>query len=712
MGKLLKVFGWLIGMVVILIVLAIILVPMFVDVNDHKDRIILEVKKATGRDLDIAGEIGLSVFPRFALKLNGLSLSNAPGFEADKFAAVKHAQVEVDMIPLLFRQMLVADTLRIEGLVLNLAKSKEGVSNLDDILGKQKDAKQPELPSDVEGEDSGMIAFSVGGITIKDARVVWDDQSTGERYDVADLNLETGEIVPGRSVDISFNTALQSQKPQLEGQVSLTGQLLVDYERSLIVLDDLSLETEVSGEGLPEKGVTGAVQANLRYDQANDILDVQELGVSSGALVLNGALTGVGLTRNPQLEGNLRLEKFSPREWMKAFGLPVPETADSKVLDALELSSDFKASTDQVEFKQLLVKLDQTVVKGDLELINLAQPAYLFDLKVDAINIDRYLPPAKPPKEGGSASAGKRSKNASGGNEELFPVETLRQLRVDGKLLIDSLTVNQLHAKAVQVKVRGRDGKFTVNQQIGRFYDGLIKGSVNLDVSGEAPKMKVEQSLSRVLTGPLLKDLTGDDKLLGSGNLDLDLTSTGGTVSKIKRTLSGNLSFDFRDGAVKGFNLAKMIRETRAKLSGEAVTASNEPEQTDFSELSGSATIVNGLVNNQQLLAKSPYLRVEGGGKADLVQESLDYTIRPVIVNTPKGQGGQGLEELVGVPIPVRIHGGWSDPRFNIKLSKILEEQQKAKLKEKLDSKVEEKLQEKAPEELQDKLKDKLKKLF
>ncbi|MGD8909407.1 MAG: AsmA family protein [Chromatiales bacterium] len=707
MGKLLKVLGWLIGMLVVLIVAAIILVPMFVDLNDHKDRIVLEVKKATGRDLDITGEIGLSVFPRFALKLNGLSLSNAPGFEADKFAAVKHAQVEVDMIPLLFRQVLMADTLKIEGLVLNLAKSKQGVANWEDMLGKQKETELYEQPTEVDGGDGGMMAFNIGGVTIKDARVVWDDQSTGERYDVANLNLETGKITPGRPVDISFSTALQSRKPQLKGQVELTGQLRVDDEHSMIMLDDMSFKTEVSGEGLPEQGVRGVVLANLRYNQAHDVLDVTEFKMTSGRLALTGALTGLGLTSNPQLKGDLRLLKFSPREWLEAFGLPVPETADPKVLDALELSSQFRAGADEVEFKNLHVKLDQTVVKGELELINLAQPAYFFDLNVDRINLDRYLPP---PQEG--APQGQPAKSAGGGNEELFPVEILRQLRIDGKLLIDRLTVNQLHAEAVQVKVRGRDGKLTVDQEIGRFYDGLTKGSVTLDVAGKTPKMNINQSLSRVLTGPLLKDLMGDDKLLGSGSVDLNLTGTGGTVDKIKRTLSGNLSFDFRDGAVKGFNLAKMIRDTKARLSGEAVSLSNEEEQTDFSELSGSATIVNGLVNNQQLLAKSPYLRINGAGKANLLQESLDYTIRPVIVNTPKGQGGQGLEELVGIPIPVRIHGSWSDPQFKIQLAQILEEQQKAKLKEKLDSKVEEKLQEKVPEELQDKVKDKLKKLF
>lgn len=712
MGKTLKVLGWLVGMLLVLIIAAIILVPMFVDLNDHKERIIAEVKKATGRDLGIAGEIGLSVFPRFALELNGLSLSNAQGFEGGDFAAVKHAEVRVNMIPLLFHQTLEVDTVQVEGLSLNLAKSKAGVTNWDDMVGQgQAKGEAPELPETGDGDTGGIPAFSVGGVTIKDARVVWDDGASGEHYEVANLNLETGEIVPSHSVDVSFSMGLESRKPQLKGTIALTGRLLINHEQQILTLDDLKLTTEVSGEGLPEKGVTAQLEADIKVDQSNDTLDVKDIKLSSGKLLLSGEILGREIQRKPTLDGTLRLAQFSPRQWMESFGLPVPVTADAKVLEAMEFSTGFTAGTDQVKLRQLVMKLDQTTVKGDFELFNFAKPTFLFTLNADQINLDRYLPPSS---EEQAPAGGRGAGGASTGNEELFPVETLRQISMDGTLSIESFTINRIHAEAVQLKLRGRDGKLSIDQQIGRFYDGLQKGALAIDVSGNAPKLQVSQQLSRVLAGPLLKDLMGDDKLLGSGDLELNITSQGGTVNQIKKALNGTLSFDFRDGAVKGFNLAKMIRETRAKLKGESVEITNEPEQTDFSQLNGSATITNGVVNNQQLLAMSPYLRVEGNGKANLIQENLDYSIRPVIVNTSKGQGGKGLEDLAGIPIPVRISGSWSDPQFSIQLAKVLEEQQKAKLKEKLDSKVdkaEEKLQEKVPN-VQDKLKDKLKKLF
>jgi AsmA protein len=712
MGKTLKVLGWLIGMVLLLIIAAVILIPMFVDPNDHKDRIVAEVKEATGRDLSIGGDIGLSVFPRLALELNSLTLSNAEGFSGGDFAAVKHAQVGVNLVPLLFKQHLEVDTVRIEGLRLNLAKSKGGVTNWDDMLGEAKaETPSTKLPEAPKEDKMGLLAFTVGGLSIKEASLVWDDQSTGERYQIENIYLETGELAPGRSVDLDFSMDLESQKPALKGGIKLTSQVLVNPDDQVFSMQDLQLAVDLNGEGIPEDGIKSLLEGNLQVNLMTNTLDLHDLELTAGKLKLSGRVQGEEIQTNPTFKGNVNLAEFNLREWMTQFGLPVPETADEEVLQSLHITSDFTASPDHLALKNLLVELDHTKLKGEFEVVNFASPAYLFDLSVNSINVDRYLPPKAEP---GRA----QGRPAKGGteNEPLFPNEVLRKLRLDGVISIDSIIINGLHGEAIRLKVRGRDGKLKLDHEVGRFYDGLMQGDVQLDVTGERPAVKLNQKVSRILSGPLLLDLTGKDTLLGSGDLDMQLTSRGNTVKQLKRGLNGQFSFDFRDGAVKGFNLAKMIRDTKARLKGESAVVLNEPEQTDFSELSGNATIVNGVVNNQSLLAKSPYLRLEGSGKAYLLEERVKYSVRPVIVNTPTGQGGEALEELVGVPIPVKIKGNWNNPDFSIELAKILEEQQKARLKEKFDEKVDEKigekLEEKVPDEIKDKLKDKLKNLF
>ena len=144
-----------------------------------------------------------------------------------------------------------------------------------------------------------------------------------------------------------------------------------------------------------------------------------------------------------------------------------------------------------------------------------------------------------------------------------------------------------------------------------------------------------------------------------------------------------------------------------AKFQGKPAPATNEPEKTDFSSLSGTAKITNGVVNNQDFNMQSPLLHVTGAGKADLVKENLDYLLKTSIVGSLQGQGGADLEKLKGVTIPVRVSGPFSKPSYKPDLSAALSDT----VKQKAEEKVEEKKQE-VKQKLEDKLKSKLKGLF
>ncbi|RLJ17926.1 AsmA family protein [bacterium endosymbiont of Escarpia laminata] len=708
MGKILKVLFGLLLLLVVLIVAAVVIVPMVVDPNDHKQEIIAEVQKATGRDLTIDGDIGLSVFPWLGLELNGLSLSNASGFGDQPFAALDHVQVRVNLVPLILQQALEVDKVQVEGLVLNLAKSKSGVTNWDDLTAAgQKEAADTgaaEAPeAEIKSADKGMGAFSIGGIEISGAHIVWDDKSTGDRFEIKDLEVKTGAMSPGQPVEFSLGLGLESAQPALQSRVDLSGNLNADPKAGSIAVETLRLLLKVTGEGLPKEGVEAELRADLYVNQKAETLEIKNLVLESGELKISGAVKGQGIQSAPAFHGEIKLAEFSLRQWMEKFGLPVPETADPKVLNRLGMGVAFAADQKRVALKDLRIALDDTQIKGEFELIDPANPAYAFTLDIDKIDLDRYLPP-KSEKPADEAGGSQPSSGKPGKEEPLFPVEMLRKLDLDGTLRLGSVKVSNIRAEAIQVKVKSKGGKLNIDQKVGRFYDGALKGTVNLDVRGKTPKLKINQSASGIQAGPLVKDVSGQDRLAGLGGFNANLTSAGQTVSQLKKTLNGKLDFDFRNGAVKGINLAKMLRDAKAKLTGKAPSATNEPEQTDFSEMSASATIRNGVLDNRDLLAKSPFLRVEGTGKVNLVAESLDYTVKPVIVGTGKGQGGEGLEELKGVPIPVHIQGAWADPQWNIDLGKVLAESQKAKLKEKLN--------EKLPGGLMDKLPGGLKGLF
>ena len=230
-----------------------------------------------------------------------------------------------------------------------------------------------------------------------------------------------------------------------------------------------------------------------------------------------------------------------------------------------------------------------------------------------------------------------------------------------------------------------------------------------LDVTGASPQLSVDQHMARLEIGPLLQDLTGKDRLTGTGQLNATFNASGQSAEALKRNLGGKLDFKFENGALKGFNLAKTIREAKARYTGKPLPPSDEPEQTDFSELSGSALVTKGVLDNQDLLAKSPYLRVTGKGQANLVNETLDYVLTTVVVSTEKGQGGEGLEELEGIPVPVHFTGAFAKPNYSIDIKTVLVEAQKGKLQEKVDKEIDRALGDKVDEGVKDQVKGLLK---
>ena len=145
------------------------------------------------------------------------------------------------------------------------------------------------------------------------------------------------------------------------------------------------------------------------------------------------------------------------------------------------------------------------------------------------------------------------------------------------------------------------------------------------------------------------------------------------------------VDINLKDGAVKGFNLAKSVRDAKAMFGGQTATKSDEPLQTDFSSLIAKATIVNGIVNTQALSAQAPFMRIEGNGQVNLPQESLDFLVRTSIVATAKGQGGDDLTDLNGLTIPVKLTGALNRPNVSLDLASLLEQKAKQEIQKQID---------------------------
>ena len=701
MAKPLKIVGIILGVIVVLLSAAIIYIALFFDPNAYKPQISKAVQDATGRELHIKGDIELSLFPWIGMALGEVSLSNAPGFGEAPFARIEAAEVKLRLLPLL-RQEVEMKAVILRGLRLNLEIAADGTSNWQDLGGSaaETSGQIPTSAPQPSSKDGGMAlaALAIGGIEISDARVNYVDHTSDSRYSATQLNLSTGPVALDRPVDVSLNSQFSSTQPPLQGQLALDTRIGFELQAQRYRLDGLVLETTAQGADIPGGKAQLRLAADIAADLEQQTATISNLTLSSYGVDLKGRAEVRDFMTTAAFQGELALQPFNARQLLQQLGQTVPETADPQALTRVAVTLSFSGKPEAVDVQSLQLQLDESTLSGQLGVRLAADkplPALRYDLHLDTIDADRYLPPpsdetvAVPPPSAGAAAAG------------TLPMALLRDLDIEGALDIDALKVAKLRLSAIKTPLKAQNGVITLDPE-ARLYQGSYTGRMELDARQESPRFKLEDRLSGVQAGPLLQDLMDDALVSGTANVSSRLTTAGHTPEQMTQALNGRVELAFTDGQIKGINLGQIGRELKARLAKQPLPARDEVQGTDFTELSATLNIKDGVIHNNDLSTKAPYVRISGAGTVNLVQEQLDYLIKAAIVESAKGAGGAGLEELKGLTVPVKISGSFTQPKVDIQYDELL----KARAKQALEAKKQELKDKAAAEkaELQQKL--------
>ena len=700
MGKFLKIIIGLGGAVLGLVLVLVIVLPLVIDPNDYKDEIAAAVESNTGRILTIEGDIGLSVFPWLGLDIGATRLSNAAGFGDQPMATMENVQVRVKLLPLLKKQ-LEMDTIKLAGLQLHLARNAAGKTNWEDLQGEPSATSDDSKSQQPKGDVSPLAGLAIGGVKVTGAQVVWEDQSVPARYEINDLSLTTGAVTPAEPVDLDLNFRMVVTEPAIQGRFGLQGIIGLSPSLQAIRFDDARLSLDLQGDTLPGGKLELVMSTRIAVDLQQQTLEIPALELEMLGMNISGNVTGTGITGDdPRFSGVITVAEFAPRDVIQALGQEPPPTADPAVLGKATAWLGWDASSRHVTAKAIKLRLDDTRINGNAGILNFDDPAITFTLHADRLDADRYLPPVAADSEPVAATPAA----ATAGGAGALPVDMLRDLQLDGTLIVDSLKAYNLSSSDIEIRIRSQDGLLRIHPAGASMYGGRYQGDIALDVRKDTPRLSLNERLTRVQAGPLLKDLTGEDTLLGTADMHAQLTAEGATPEAMRRTLNGDASFAFTDGAVKGVNVAGLIRNAQAKLQGKPAPKNDLPNQTDFAEMKGTATVTNGLVKNKDLSMQSPLLRITGKGKASLPDETIDYLLTAKIVGSLEGQGGKTLGELKGVAIPVRIGGTFSKPTYTPDLAAALGDAAKDKARENIEGKAQDLLRDKLGDEGADQL--------
>jgi AsmA protein len=606
-----------IGGLIVLIILALLIIPMFVDIEKYKPEIEKLVSEKTGRPFTLGGDLNLSLFPWAGLSFSDLHLGNPPGFTEKDFISVASFEVRVKLIPLLSKDIQIKRFV-LEGPRIVLEKTKEGRGNWEGLGKPSEKGPQAQAPEKVSGgEPSGglpIASLTVGECAIKNGSLLWIDQGKGERKEIRDLLVRLKDVSFDRPITLLLSALVDGHPLELEGKVGPIGKE-------------------------PGKGVMP--------------LDLTVKAFKRLEIKLNGKLTDPASSQTYDL--SIDVSPFSPRKLMEAMGQPFPvETEDPKALDRISLTAKLNGDPKRVAISDGLMQLDDSKVKFNMRAKEFSKPDLAFDLTLDQIDVDRYLPP--PSKEKPAKKEPEKAPKA--GPPDYGP---LRKLVLEGTVRMGKVKMKGAKIEDILLKVVGKNGRFQLDPLSLNLYQGEVNGEGIFDVSKDTPETTMGLKANGIQVGPLLKDTAQKDVLEGQFRADIDMRMRGNDPLAIKKSLNGKGNLVFKDGAIVGIDLAGMVRNIKAKFG--LAEVSKERPRTDFSELKCPFTITNGLLDTRKTSMASPLLRVLAAGKADLVKETLDFRVEPKFVATIKGQGD--TDERSGITVPVLVSGTFSSPKFS-----------------------------------------------
>lgn len=723
----LKIAGIVVGGLLALVVIALLLVVVFVDPNDYRDDIERVVESKTGRQLTLTGDLHLTIFPWLALEAGPASLGDAPGFGDEPFVSIQEARVGVRLLPLI-RGKVEVGNVRLAGARIRLITDENGRNNWAD-LGEQKQPAEP-----APAGEAPMEVPTIAGLEIEDAAVTVENRQDKTRRVVRDFDLETGRLASGEPFDVKSNFVLD-QEPSLSAKVSLATTVTADLEsnahqlakpeidvtlsgqgypqegipvqiranaitadvgKELYRLDGLTVKTTWKGEGFPASGVPVALQAkDFNANLAAQTLELTGLDLDVAGAHITGALSGKEILDAPVMTGPLKLDPVSLREWAPKLGVALPATTDPKVFEKLSFSGTVSLTKSTAEVGDIALQLDDTTAKGMLGIADFDAKALRFDLNVDRINADRYLPPP----------AEKPAAKTTDEPPTPIPVEMLRTLNARGQLRVGEAIFANMKFTKLRLGVNARDGKVRFHPSEASMYGGTYSGDIGIDATGAAARVTLDEHISGVDFAPLFKDFFETDRVSGKGTANIKLGGVGKTTDDIMKTLDGNIDFKVADGALEGADLWYEIRRARAVLKQQPIPErAPGPVRTPFTALTGTGVMNDGVLANNDLNVAMQYLKVTGQGTVDVPKNSMDYRLIATVMKIPReGADVSQEQDLVDAQIPVKITGALSDPKVRPDLQGML----KAEAKQRL-----EKEKDKAEEKIKEKLGDKLKDLF
>jgi len=332
-------------------------------------------------------------------------------------------------------------------------------------------------------------------------------------------------------------------------------------------------------------------------------------------------------------------------------------------LGRFSYSGQAAAGSDRLTLSEATIVLDDIHANGSVSVAMADKPMIEAALSVDTLDLGKLT---------GGAGTGGQSGAASG--PAAIDLALLRQLDADIRLDARQIGLGEVKAGPASATLTIKNGIAQLVVPQAGFYGGTVTANVTADGGGEIPAVEFAARLDGVGALPLLTDAAGFQRLEGRLTAEVAVKGSGADSAALARTLGGKAAIVFSDGALRGIDVAKLVNNVQSLIrSGYSEESSGK---TEFTELSASLDIKDGIARTGDLRLLGPFVRMSGEGSIDLAQQTISMRLDPRVVGSLNGQGGDF--DVSGLGMPIIVEGALSGPRIYPDISGILANPQQA----------------------------------
>lgn len=672
MAKLGKVILYVIGAVIGLFVIAGIALTVFFDPNDFRDTISTQVRETTGREFTIEGDLSLSIFPWLAVDVGRTTMGNAAGFGEEPFLSFEKARLSVQVMPLLLEQKVSVGTATLDGFEASLAVNASGANNWDDLAG---DAPA----NDTATTDAGSTpaAIEIQNFELSDARLNYSDAASGSQYTVTDLNVSTGRVTPGQPFDLNAAFEFAATPGELGGNLEIGGSILLSESLQQLTLDGLGIAGTL--RGVVEQPTDFSLESrSISLDTAASQVAPGEIDLGVLGLSMSANVQPFSYAGDPNIVTALRVNEFSLKELLATLGIEVPVTADPNALQKLSFEANATIAPESMSLAGMTLVMDDTTLTGDLAVPLTESGALTFDLQADSITLDNYMAPVTE----------EQVDTPDAQADVAIPVELVRALRANGTVRMNEAFLGPVTFSNMVLGVDSSGNVLRLHPINAEFFDGRYSGDVRIDATGDLPLLSVNEQISDVNLASMALAMYEADNISGTINGSFVLSGSGASLSTISSDLDGDIGFELNDGAWEGTDVWHQLRSARALYKREPAPEPRVPVRTEFTSITVSGPVTDGVFQNDNLLAQMPYLRITGAGMVNLASREIDYSVQARVLERPEFMNDASDDELADFTealIPIRITGVLASPSFRPDIEAMFRAEVEKAIEEKTD---------------------------